>query len=119
MLFRILNKLYCLFLQEDMIKLSQIQTNIYLTLKNENLSHAMYPDHNGVCHIGPKCGIAHGDIADTALEPLTRSVRCGTVIAVAAENSVIEDMGTSAEDIEPVAPGRMGDATDVMECDVL
>lgn len=60
--------------------------------------------HYGMRNVGPKRGVAHGHIADIAIETLAGGVCCGAVVGVAAEHAVEEDVRTAAENVKSVAP---------------
>ena len=79
------------------------------------LGVAVDADEDGVCHVGPEGGVGHAHIAHAAAESLACSIGCGAVVAVAAEDTVVEHIA-GGEDIEAVAPSWMGDAVDIVEC---
>ena len=55
-------------------------------------SDAVNANHDGVSHISPKRGVAHDNIVDTALETFACCVGCGTVVTVATEDTVVENV---------------------------
>ena len=80
------------------------------------LGVAMQTDEDGVRHVGPQCRVLHADVARIARETLAGGVGCGTVVAVAAEDTVVEDVA-AGEHVQSVAPSRVGDASHVVEHD--
>ena len=79
------------------------------------LGVAVDADEDGVCHVCPEGGVGHAHIAHAAAESLACGVGCGAVVAVAAEDTVVEHVA-GGEDVETVAPSGMGDAVDFVEC---
>ena len=74
----------------------------------------MQANEDGVGNVGPQRRVAHADVVDRAFVSLARGVGRGAVVAVAAEHSVV-DYVLRGEDVEAVAPLRMGDAANVVE----
>ena len=74
----------------------------------------MDTNHDGVRHIGPEGGIAHGDVTDAACESLACGIGCSAVVGIAAEDAVVEDIGASSENIESIAPLGEGNALHIM-----
>ena len=79
---------------------------------------AVDADEDGVSHIGPERGIAHGHIAAVAEEAFARGVGCGAVVRVATEHAIVEHV-LRGEHVQSVAPARMGDALHVAQGDAV
>ena len=62
------------------------------TLRVRSCCGSVQPDKDGMCHIGPERGVTHVDVACRAFETFTGGIDCGTVIAVAAKDTVVEDI---------------------------
>ena len=80
---------------------------------------SMDADEDRVRHVGPECGVAHGDIVRRTLESLACGIGCGAVIGVAAEDAVEENVARAAKDIQSITPRRMRDTADIVEGDIL
>ena len=75
---------------------------------------AVYPDEDGVSHIGPKDGVSHPHIACGAREALSGGIGGCAVITVSAKDTVVKDI-RGRKNIQPVAPTWMRDAAYVMQ----
>ena len=78
---------------------------------------AVYPDEDGVSHIGPKDGVSHPHIARRTREALSGGIGGCAVITVSAKDTVVKDI-RGRKNIQSVAPTWMRDAAYVMECHV-
>ena len=65
---------------------------------------AVEANEDGMCHIGPKRGVGHANVSHRTREAFACGVGCRTVVAVAAEDAVLEDVVTTAKDVQPIAP---------------
>ena len=75
----------------------------------------MDADHDRMGDIGPERGIGHPDVPDAAAEAFPGGIDRGTVVGIAAEHAVEEDVRAAAEHVQAVAPRRVGDAPDVVD----
>ena len=79
-----------------------------------HLRVAVNADEDGMCHVGPQRGVLHVDVSAISAESLARGVGRGAVVRIAAEHTVVENVG-GCKNIQAIAPTGMRDATHIVQ----
>ena len=83
------------------------------TVANSRITMQSY--ENGMCHIGPQRRIGHADVTHTAIKSFTCGVSRCTIVRVATEHTIEENIATTAKHVQTVTPLRMRDRAHVVQ----
>ena len=64
---------------------------------------AMKSYHDWVCHVSPKYGMSHSNVAATAVESFARGIDSGTIVGITTKH-VLHQHIVAGKDIESIAP---------------